>query len=166
MLAIFLFLIFANESRVAAKPNFNNFEFESFAFKWSADSDERAILDLINEERRKRRLNALMWDNKLGQLARSYSRKMARENFFSHYDSKGNNLENRARDFKITWTSIGENLYFCKGFDNPAEAAVEGWLKSPSHRANMLGRNWSATGIGLAETRDGRVYVTQIFLRR
>lgn len=155
---LFVSVLIGGERVLAGSP------VENAAF--GVSSDEQLIMEMINEERGNKKLNSLIWDAKLAQLARSYSNKMARENFFSHYDLKGNNLANRAKDFNISWTGIAENLYFCQGFDDPVEAAVRGWLKSPAHRANLLNKNWSATGIGVAETADGRFYVTQIFLRR
>lgn len=133
----------------------------------NADADEREIFDLINQERGKKGLGELNWDSNLSQMARAYSQKMARENFFSHYDGDGGSVETRARDMRIkNWSKIGENLFFCEGYGNPNVMAVRGWMKSPSHRENILNRDYTDSGIGIAVTGGGRIYVTQVFIER
>lgn len=46
-----------------------------------------------------------------------------------------------------------------------ADEAVAGWLKSSGHRKNIIG-NYNQTGIGIAKSRDGQYYFTQIFIRQ
>jgi len=131
------------------------------------DSDEREIFELINQERNKKGLGELSWDASLSRLARAYSQKMARENFFSHYDRSGEAVDGRARQMHIkSWSKIGENLFFCQGFGNPNELAVRGWMKSASHRENILDPDYTDSGIGIAESEDGKIYITQIFIER
>jgi uncharacterized protein YkwD len=133
----------------------------------NVDSDEREIFDLINEERRKKGLGELTWDASLSRLARDYSQKMARENFFSHYDGNGEAVDDRAKAMRIkNWSKIGENLFFCEGYDNPNATAVRGWMKSPTHRDNILDPDYNVSGIGVAQTASGKIYVTQVFLER
>jgi uncharacterized protein YkwD len=131
------------------------------------DADERGIFDLVNRERSKKGLGELSWDANLSRLARAYSQKMARENFFSHYDKDGGSVDTRARDMRIkNWSKIGENLFFCEGYDSPNLIAVRGWMKSPSHRENILDPDYTDSGIGIAQSSDGRVYITQVFISR
>ena len=133
----------------------------------NADSDEREIFDLINQERNKKGLGELNWDSDLSRLARAYSQKMARENFFSHYDGNGKAVDDRAKDMRIKdWSKIGENLFFCEGYDNPNLMAVRGWMKSPTHRENILDPDYTDSGIGIAVTGGGRIYITQVFITR
>ncbi|HEX8734690.1 MAG TPA: CAP domain-containing protein [Pyrinomonadaceae bacterium] len=133
----------------------------------NADADEREIFDLINQERSKKGLGELNWDADLSRLARAYSQKMARENFFSHYDGVGKAVDDRAKEMRIKgWSKIGENLFFCEGYDNPNALAVRGWMKSPSHRDNILDPDYTDSGIGIAVATSGRIYVTQVFIER
>lgn len=133
----------------------------------SLSSDEHTIHNLINDERRKKGMEELFWDENLARLARNYSRQMARELFFSHYDPSGKSVVERARSSRISdWSKIGENLFFCEGYDNYDTLAVRGWMKSSGHRQNILDRQFNVTGIGIANTRDGQIYITQIFVRR
>jgi uncharacterized protein YkwD len=87
---------------------------------------------------------------------------MAREGFFDHYDPNGKTVLDRAARLK-NWSSIGENLFVCDDHPEFATIAVRGWMKSPTHRTNMLDRNWTATGIGIATARDGSIFITQVF---
>ncbi len=90
---------------------------------------------------------------------------MAKENFFAHSDFDGKTVVDRAKDSRIkNWRKIGENLFYYEDNYNFDALAVKGWMESPTHRQNILDRNWTATGIGVAESRDGRIYITQVFL--
>jgi uncharacterized protein YkwD len=126
-----------------------------------------SIFELVNRERRRRAAGALKWNDQLANVARNYSRQMARENFFGHSDRRGRSLHDRLDAANIDdWAGIGENLFFCKGYDDYAALSIRGWLESSSHRRNMLNPTFTETGIGVATAGDGRVYVTQIFLKR
>jgi uncharacterized protein YkwD len=46
-----------------------------------------------------------------------------------------------------------------------SEAVVDGWIKSPGHRKNMLG-NFTLIGIGTAKGKGNIVYFTQIFISK
>jgi uncharacterized protein YkwD len=129
-------------------------------------NDEMQIHYLVNNERRRKGLNDLYWDDELARMARAYSRQMARESFFSHYDPDGDSVVERARRSDIGgWSKIGENLFRCEGYDDFDALAVRGWMSSPTHRQNVLDRQFNTTGIGVATTRDGEVFITQVFTR-
>lgn len=131
------------------------------------ENDEFQVFQLVNSERYKNRLGNLEWDDKLAEIARDYSEKMARENFFEHADLLGKTVVDRARERRLkNWSKIGENLFLCSGIKNFDAFSVRGWMKSPTHRQNILDENWTTTGIGIAESRDGRIFITQIFIER
>jgi uncharacterized protein YkwD len=135
-------------------------------YRGNLSSDENEIYNLINDERRKKGLGELGWDNNLAQMARSYSKKMAKESFFSHYDSDGNTVVDRVQDSNIRgWRKIGENLFFCEGYNDFDLLAVRGWMNSPEHRQNILDRQFTTTGIGVAQARNGQIYITQVFIK-
>jgi uncharacterized protein YkwD len=127
-------------------------------------ADEGRILSLINRERSKTGLSQLYWDDRLAGLARQYSEKMAREHFFDHIDSSGNDVVARARQKRIRgWSKIGENLFMCDPTDELARLSVRGWMRSPTHRENILDPEWRGTGIGIAYDRYGEIYITEVF---
>lgn len=126
--------------------------------------DEYHIFELVNRERARVRLSQLQWDDQLADLARSYSEQMADENFFSHYDRSGATVVQRAEQQRVKgWARIGENLFETYGLNDISAFAIRGWMRSPSHRSNMLDRSWDATGIGIAVARNGKVYITEVF---
>src|SRR3982750_2584037 len=85
---------------------------------YSGNQSESQILLLINRERSKYGLGQLGWNPGLADLARRYSEKMAREHFFEHIDSDGNDVVERARQSRIRgWSKIGENLFMCSPTD-------------------------------------------------
>lgn len=133
----------------------------------SASGEEYEIFQMINRERSRKGLSTLQWDNGVATVARSYSRRMAREGFFAHTDPDGNSVVERADRSRVRgWAKIGENLFVCSRVDRFSDMAIRGWMRSPSHRKNVLDRQWTATGIGVARARDGSIYVTQVFIER
>ena len=64
---------------------------------------------------------------------------------------------------KIPYRAAAENVAAAVGYEDPARTVVEGWKNSPDHRKNMLG-DFSLTGIGIAQSKDGGYFFTEIFL--
>lgn len=125
------------------------------------------VFQKINYERKLKNFNPLFWNENLADMAYDYSKKMAKEDFFDHYDNDGNSIVDRAEDYKIKdWLKIGENLFQCNGYENPVDVAVKGWLKSPTHRRNIYDKDWTHTGIGIYENANGEIYMTQVFMKK
>lgn len=126
---------------------------------------EKRVFDLINDRRKAKGLKPLVWNPSVAGVARSHSKEMALYDYFSHTDVDGYLVDNRAiRAGMNDWTAIGENIAYLRGFDDPAENAVERWMQSPSHRDNLLDSRWRETGIGLAIASDGTYFFTQVFM--
>ena len=138
----------------------------SIAAPAAASAEERRAFDLINAERVKAGLPMLTWNDSAAAMARGHSENMSRFNFFSHRDTDGFTVAERAGKFGVAdWQAIAENIAYIKGFDDPAKNAVESWLGSPSHKRNMLAADWAGTAIGVSISKDGKYYFTQVFLR-
>lgn len=56
------------------------------------------------------------------------------------------------------------NLAYNGGVADTARVAVEGWIKSPGHRKNLLGA-FDLCGIGVAQSSGGEFFFTQLFAR-
>lgn len=132
----------------------------------AANNFERQAFDLINAARAKNRLPPLAWDGDLCRVARAHSENMGRRNFFEHEAPDGSNLLDRVSGSGVVWRSLGENIAYNQGQVDPVRVAVEQWMQSPKHRANILRGNFTHTAIGIARTTDGRVYLTQVFIMR
>jgi uncharacterized protein YkwD len=132
----------------------------------SATSLERRAFELINSERRSKGGQPLVWDDELCRMARAHSEEMAQRNFFSHEGPDGD-MADRARALGIRgWRALGENIAYNQGFDDPAAFAVERWMGSAKHRANILSGMFTRSGLGIARAADGRIFFTQVFAAR
>ncbi|NMG06437.1 CAP domain-containing protein [Brasilonema sp. UFV-L1] len=121
---------------------------------------ERSVFDQINRYRASRGLPKLSLNARVSRQARIHSQNMANGKVpFSHQG-----FRRRVNAIPIRYRSAAENLAFNLGYSDPAEEAVSGWLHSPGHLANLKG-NYNMTGIGVATNKEGKVYLTQIFLR-
>ena len=132
----------------------------------AANSLERQAFDLINAERAKNRLPPLAWDGELCGVARLHSENMGRYHFFDHEGPDGKDVLDRVAARGIMWKALGENIAYNQGYDNPAQFAVDQWMHSPKHRANILRGSFTHSAIGIVRTADGRVYLTQVFITR
>jgi len=129
--------------------------------------DEDEIFRLVNLERRRRNLTELHWDEQLAKMARKYSEKMARENFFSHFDPEGGNAAKRAKKAKIkNWSKIGENLFTIERVSKFDAFVVKYWMESPTHEENILDEEWTTTGVGIFGMDNGDIYITQVFIKK
>ncbi|HIK07353.1 MAG TPA: CAP domain-containing protein [Trichormus sp. M33_DOE_039] len=121
---------------------------------------EKSVFEQINRYRAARRLPKLRLNANITRQARIHSRNMARGKApFSH-----DGFEQRVYALPLRYKSAAENLAFNRGYSDPANQAVIGWLESPGHLKNIRG-NYNLTGIGVATNQRGEVYLTQIFLR-
>jgi uncharacterized protein YkwD len=128
---------------------------------------EREIFTRLNVTRKSKGLADLEWDEQVAAVARLHSQNMADKKFFSHRGTDGSMVDDRADRVGLgQWLTIGENIAYMRGFDDPAGLAIEKWMESTAHRNNLLGKNWHESAVGVAMTDDGTYYITQVFLHR
>lgn len=132
-----------------------------------ATGDERRAFDLINAERQRRGVRPLVWDGGLTRLARYHSQNMARGGYLNHVDRDGLDLKGRARALGFHgWSTLGENIAYNQGFDDPTAFAVERWMVSHKHRENAMNGDYTHAAVGIARASDGTYYFTQVFMKR
>jgi len=128
---------------------------------------EKRAFEQTNLVRIKNGLPPLAWDGEVCRMARAHSENMSRQGFFSHATPEGLRLRDRARLVGIIHYSVlGENIAYNQGYDDPGAFAVERWMLSPKHRANILSTEFRAMAIGSFVAPDGSVYLTQTFITR
>jgi uncharacterized protein YkwD len=137
-----------------AKPAVTPMKAESFELS----AEERQVMELTNRERMARGLPALRPDPRLFLAARRYSAIMARIDRLGHAVD-GSRLGSRVQAVGYGWSSCAENC--AAGQQGPAEA-VNSWMSSSGHRANLLSRN-TDVGIGIATSASGTRYWAQVF---
>ncbi|HKW97820.1 MAG TPA: CAP domain-containing protein [Bryobacteraceae bacterium] len=122
------------------------------------------VFEGVNRERSLHRLPKLKWSDALAEQARLESTNMMERGFFSHTDPVRGPLAERLNAAGIRWSRCSENIFREQGMDDPAESAVEGWMKSPPHREGLLDSLVTETGVGIAVSPDTEYFITQIFL--
>lgn len=129
---------------------------------------EMDAFNAVNDIRADNSLATLIMDPDARLVARAHSRDMIERDFFSHTNPDGFGPGDRLDNAGIPWEYSGENIAWNQGFDDPPATAVEGWMDSPGHRANILDQNgdlaWTHTGMGVAISPDNAVYFTQVFI--
>jgi uncharacterized protein YkwD len=125
----------------------------------NAASIEQSVFDQINQYRASLNLPALTRNSAIDEQARGHSQNMASGQVpFSHQGA-----EQRFKASGVAYKSASENVAYNQDRD-PATSAVQSWLKSSGHLANIKS-NTNVTGIGVAVNGQGVVYLTQIFMR-
>jgi uncharacterized protein YkwD len=123
-----------------------------------------AVIDLTNQERTRQGLAPLSSDERLARAAQLQVEQMIRHGRLEHVlpEAQYPRPEDRLAAAGYGWQAYGENLAF--GYAD-ARAAVQGWMESPSHRANILGTSFTQIGVGQGRDENGRPYYAQVFGR-
>jgi uncharacterized protein YkwD len=128
---------------------------------------ERRAFEQTNLVRVQHGLPPFTWDADVCRMARTHSENMSRERFFSHVTPAGLRLRDRARAAGILqYAVLGENIAYNQGYEDPGAFAVEKWMGSPKHRANILSPEFRGMAIGSFVAPDGSIYLTQTFIKR
>ncbi|MFO0875854.1 MAG: CAP domain-containing protein [Gemmataceae bacterium] len=133
------------------------FESKSEAVKLS--EEEKALLTLTNAERKKEGLEPLKPSARLLAAARGHCANMAKQDKLDHtLDDK--TLVDRVKAEGYKYARVGENIAWNH---RKAEEAVEGWMQSPGHKANILGATYTEIGVAVAKNARGERYWIQVF---
>lgn len=128
---------------------------------------EKRAFEQTNLTRVQNGLPPFVWDSDVCRMARTHSESMSRLGYFSHVTPAGLRLRDRAREAGILqFAVLGENIAYNQGYDDPGAFAVEKWMTSAKHRANILSPEFRAMAIGSFVGPDGSVYLTQTFITR
>lgn len=120
---------------------------------------ESQMLDLVNKERAKVGVPALVVDQKIVAVARAYSRDMFERRYFSHYSPEGEDAGDRMQKANVPYKVVGENLAYAPD----VLAAHDGLMESPGHKRNILDPQFHRIGIGIIATDNFGIMVTQNF---
>jgi uncharacterized protein YkwD len=103
----------------------------------------------LNQFRANYGLGGLQEDSVLSTAAQAYAEDMARGGYFSHTGRDGSNVAVRARAAGCHGRGyFAENIAWGQ---RTVQDAFNGWAASSGHRANMLGRNYGAYGLGQSQ---------------
>lgn len=124
------------------------------------------IRRLSNEARQSNSVGTLNAGSHLDQAAQGHSQEMLDLGFFGHYSpTPGRKAPmDRIRLAGGIELTNAENVYKCAGYEPEEVAAlsVKAFLRSPTHRKNLLNNKYNSIGIGVAY-KDNAYTVTQVF---
>ena len=122
--------------------------------------DENYILQQVNAERAKAGLGPLQIDYRLVQTARAKSQDMIDNRYFDHQSPVLGSPFDQMKRAGISYHFAGENIAEMA----TAAQAMEGWMNSPGHRANILNPNFTHIGIGVIKGGPAGEMLTQQFI--
>ncbi len=126
----------------------------------NASAEEACMLQLVNQARNGAGLPLLSAEQRLTDMARDYCNEMYEHKFFAHVSPVSGTLQQRISARGITgWNLAGENIAKAPS----VEVAFNALMNSPSHRANILRREFNCIGIGVIKG-GNTLYVTQEFM--
>ena len=112
----------------------------------SAANSTGDVVSQINAIRVQNGLAPLISRTQLTASAQSYAMAMATGKFFAHVSPTGSTLVTRNEAAGYTnWTFLEENL---AAGQTTVTAAVNAWMQSPTHRADILSPRVTDTGVG------------------
>jgi uncharacterized protein YkwD len=116
----------------------------------SLSSLEQGVLAAINAFRTQNHLAPLKLSTPLTAAAREHSQQMGVEGYFAHESGDGSAFWKRIQRFypsgSMRYWSVGENLLWSSP-DVDASHALDLWLASPEHRANLMTAKWREIGV-------------------
>jgi uncharacterized protein YkwD len=161
--------------------------------KVKLSADEKALLDLLNQARKKEKLAELLFaltsaasgvdsvgelkkqkmaelvlDPLLSKIARQHCGNMAKQEKMSHV-LDGKRVGDRATEAGYDYRAIGENIARSSPDSNvdaaptPPAEIHEMWMKSKGHRANILNPRYREVGLSIVRDKKGTYYYTQVF---
>jgi uncharacterized protein YkwD len=137
----------------------------------------QALVEEVNDERKKRGLSPIEQSSELQQTALQHSKEMVERDFFAHTTPDGVTANQRIRRTSLQCQQTGENLaqnywneqvvdqQYIETNEELAEVIVQQWIDSPPHRENLFRPSWDYVGHGISFDGD-KFYVTQNFCGR
>lgn len=123
-------------------------------------ADELEVFNLINAKRTSAGLSALKIDNEVQNVARIKAQDMVDSNYFSHTSPTYGSPFDMMKNFGIKYKTAGENI----AGNSSNSGAVNAWMNSEGHRANILSNNFNYTGIAVVKSpKYGKIFV-QMFI--
>lgn len=123
-------------------------------------ADEQEVFDLINAKRVANGLPTLKIDDELQNVARIKAQDMVNNNYFSHTSPVYGSPFDMIKNFGISYKTAGENI----AGNSSNSGAVNAWMNSSGHRANILNSSFNYTGIGVVKSsKYGKIFV-QMFM--
>lgn len=113
---------------------------------YSTEITATKVLEATNQAREKLNLSKLTLNDKLSTSAKSKAQDMFTKGYWAHNAPDGTTPWSFFQDAGYEYKFAGENL--AKDFYN-TDSLMTAWMKSPTHKANIVSPNYSEIGIGV-----------------
>ena len=142
--------------------------------KMSAEEIAFDIHYEVNEVRKLHGLKPLSWSSTITEIAKKHSQDMNERNYLSHISPEGEDVADRYEQANFVCKKELSNGDILKGGENLAEISypddltgmgsriVQSWMDSPSHKQNLLFKEYGREGIGVVISGE-TLYITQNF---
>ena len=122
--------------------------FFSNIIAFAADLNPETILTLTNKEREKQNLAPLVANSTLQKAAELKAEDMLKNDYFAHTSPSGHAPWHWMKEAGYSYQFAGENL--AVSFDSAA-AQGNAWMKSKTHRENILNKQYTEAGIAVVQ---------------
>ena len=119
------------------------------------DYSAHAVVEAMNRERAAHGLGPLRLDERLSAAAGDRVDDMLAKRYFDHVSPEGIDPFSWVRRRGYRYRIVGENLAL--GYRSGG-SVVDGWMRSPGHRENILQRSFNEVGIAIADRSPARGY--------
>ncbi|MBT4937302.1 septal ring lytic transglycosylase RlpA family protein, partial [Candidatus Peregrinibacteria bacterium] len=116
------------------------------------------LLNLINQDRKSALRERIELSENLSLLAQVRADDMALNNYVSHWDLEGKDVNDLRLNFGIK-TVVSENIAKASSL----VYAHESLMRSALHRKNILNEHWEQSGFGFAISEDKKLIVVEVF---
>ena len=117
----------------------------------SATAEEGRFVSRANAERARYGLPYYAVAADLVSVARRHSVEMASRHTIYHNSRLGSDVSG--------WRAVGENV----GMGGDVDSIHDAFMRSSSHRSNILDHDFTQIGVGTAHDNKGILYVTEVF---
>jgi uncharacterized protein YkwD len=153
-LGIFIALYLLNQSFIKsitiAKPG---------VLGYSSEITAQKVIDQTNIVRARSGLPALRYNPILAKSAVAKAQDMFKNNYWAHNSPSGKNPWSFFKESGYQYSVAGENL--AKDFYD-TDSMMKAWMKSPTHRANIVHSKYKEIGIGVVNGILGGVKTTLV----
>jgi uncharacterized protein YkwD len=115
---------------------------------YATDITVDKLFSLTNEQRQENGLKPLKYNDKLAEAAKEKAADMFTKNYWAHFAPDGSTtpwsfILKSGYKYEYAGENLAKNFMFSDG-------VVQAWMKSPSHRENMLRPEYTDVGFAIA----------------
>ena len=132
----------------------------SKAMAASRAANRKAVLKIVNSERKSRGCKKLVLDSTLNKAAQKRAQEISK--YFSHERPNGTDCFTVLKKYGARYTTCGENI---AAGQSTAAIVMNSWMNSDGHRKNILTKKFKKMGVGYYKKKgtDYTYYWVQLF---